>query len=187
LNDIISDGKPSSTIICISGKKFNINNKQFDVSDFNECASVITGSVINNNRACGSDGTSMNIGFKHDRGFTSLIDVCYSKKRAAAIYTSHRINGQTIKNAMKVSSRPSGFKTSEIPTKISPASSFTKVKQLERFKQLVGDEKAEEYLNKTYLARGHLVPDGDMIFASHQFSTYFYLNVVPQFQSVKNY
>lgn len=129
----------------------------------------------------------MNIGFNQERGFATLIEVCYSKKRASSIFTIHTIHGKTIKNAMKSSTRPSTFKTAEVPSNISPATSFTKVKQLERFTQIFESrDKAEEYLNKTYLARGHLSPDGDMIFFSGQFSTYFYINVVPQFQSINN-
>lgn len=130
----------------------------------------------------------MNIGFQlsDSRGFVNLIDVCYSKRRGSSIYTSHVVQGNTIKNSMKTSSRPSTFKTTEVPTKVSAASSFTKAKQLERFTSLLGSAVAEEYLNKTFLARGHLAPDGDMVFISWQWSTYYYINVIPQFQSINN-
>lgn len=163
-----------------------INDKQYHVSDFNECANAITGNVVNKNHICGGDGVTMSIGFNDERNFAGLIDVCYSKKRGSSIYTSHTIHGNTIKNAMKAQSRPSTFKTTEISPKISAASSFTKVKQLERLSQILGSDKAEEYLNVTYLARGHLTPDADMIFFSWQSSTYYYINVVPQFQSINN-
>lgn len=142
---------------------------------------------MNLNKACGIDGILLNIGFNNERGFAKLIEICYSKKRATPIYTLHTIHGKTIKNAMKASTRPSSFKTAEVPINVSPASSFTKVKQLERFTEILGSrDKAEAYLNQTYLARGHLCPDGDMIFFSHQFATYYYINVVGQFQSINN-
>lgn len=35
-----------------------------------------------------------------------------------------------------------------------------------------------------YLSRGHLSPDADFIFSSGQFATYFYLNVVPEYQII---
>jgi hypothetical protein len=35
-----------------------------------------------------------------------------------------------------------------------------------------------------YLSRGHLSPDADFIFTSGQFATYFYLNVMPEFQII---
>ena len=63
---------------------------------------------------------------------------------------------------MKTSTRPSTFKTAEVPSNISPANSFTKASQVIRLTDLLGNRiKAEEYINQTYLARGHLTPDGD--------------------------
>ena len=88
---------------------------------------------------------------------------------------------------MKSNTRPSTFKTSEVPSNINAAKSFTKSNQLKRFEAIFGDQqKAEEIINKTYLARGHLAPDGDFIFVSWQFSTYYYINTVPQWQSINN-
>lgn len=185
---ILIGGKSSNTIICASGSKFAINNKEHAVAEFNECTHAITGNVLNRNRQCANDGIFMNIGFQlsDGRGFVNLIDVCYSKRRGSAIYTSHVVPGKTIKNSMKTSSRPSTFKTTEIPTKVSAAASFTKAKQLERFTSILGSSVAEEYLNKTFLARGHLTPDGDMVMSAWQWSTYYYINVIPQFQSINN-
>ena len=121
------------------------------------------------------------------RGFVNLTDVCYAKKRASAIYSAHVIQGNSIKNSMKSSQRPSTFKTVEVPTNIGVASSFTKASQMKRFTDIFGSaEKASEYLDKTFLVRGHLTPDGDMIFVSWQWSTYYYINVVPQWQSINN-
>lgn len=135
-----------------------------------------------------NEGVVLNIGFQltDNRGFMNLIGVCFNKKISTPIYTIHTILGKTIKNGMKSATRPSTFKTTEVPTKIPIASAYTKAKQLERFSEILGEEKAEEYLNKTFLARGHLTPDGDMVFVSWQWSTYYYINVVPQFQSINN-
>jgi hypothetical protein len=159
------------------------------VAEFNECSSAITGSVVNRNRYCSGNGSFINIGFmlSDSRGFVNLIDVCYNKKRGSAVYTAHVVQGISIKNAMKASQRPSSFKSTEVPSKIAAATSFTKASQLKRFTTIFGNEdKAGEYLNKTYLARGHLAPDGDMIFVSWQWSTYYYINVIPQWQSINN-
>lgn len=188
-NIIFIDEKPSSTIICERGNKFNINSNEYTIAEFNECSQIISGNVINRNIQCGNDGVFFNIGFNlpDSKGFVNLIAVCYSKKRGSAIFTSHVLYGKTIKSAMKSSARPSTFKTSEIPAKVSAPTSFTKAKQLERFSDIFGSRtEAEGFLNETYLARGHLTPDGDMIFVSWQWSTYYYLNVVPQFQKINN-
>lgn len=116
-----------------------------------------------------------------------MIDVCYNKKKGSTIYTKHVLQGQAIKHAMKSSTRPSGFKTSEVPSNIDAPKSFTKANQLKRFEDIFGDkEKAQEFLNKTYLARGHLAPDGDFLFVSWQFTSYYYINTIPQWQSINN-
>lgn len=144
---------------------------------------------MNLNQKCGGNGSLIKIGFQlsESRGFVSLIDVCYNKKRASTTYTKHVVQGKAMKNAMKSSTRPSTFKTTEVPSNIDAAKSFTKVNQLKRFKEIFNDEeKAQEYLNKTYLARGHLAPDGDFIFVSWQFTSYYYINTIPQWQSINN-
>lgn len=44
---------------------------------------------------------------------------------------------------------------------------------------------AEKYItNSSYLSRGHLAPDSDFIFASWQYTTYYYINSNPQWQQV---
>lgn len=159
------------------------------MSEFIECSSQISGSAVNLNRKCAENGSFINVGFQlsDGKGFVNLIDVCYSKKKGSSIYTRHILQGQAIKNAMKSSTRPSTFKTAEIPSNIEAPKSFTKANQLRRFETIFGDrEEAQEFLNKTYLARGHLAPDGDFLFVSWQFASYYYINVFPQWQSINN-
>lgn len=159
------------------------------MSEFNECHLQVNGNAMNLNQNCGGNGSLINIGFQlgDGRGFVSLIDVCYNKKRGSTIYTKHVLQGKAIKNAMKSSTRPSNFKTSEVPSNIDAPKSFTKANQLKRFNEIFNDqEKAQEYLNKTFLARGHLSPDGDFIFVSWQFASYYYINTIPQWQSINN-
>lgn len=178
------------------------------MSDFNECSSQISGNAINLNRKCADNGSIISIGFQlsDGKGFINLIDVCYNKKKGSSIYSRHVLQGNAIKNSMKSSTRPSTFKTAEVPSNIEASKSFTKANQLKRFEIIFNErEKAQEYLNKTYLARGHLAPDGynflmqlekqnilipyicrDFIYVSWQFATYYYVNTVPQWQSINN-
>lgn len=46
---------------------------------------------------------------------------------------------------------------------------------------------AARYINTgSYLARGHLTPDGDGVYVTSQFITYFLVNTVPQWQVINN-
>lgn len=50
--------------------------------------------------------------------------------------------------------------------------------------QLLGTRRSKEVLDVSSLVRGHLSPDGDFLWAPHQWATYFYANVAPQFSSI---
>lgn len=159
------------------------------MNEFSGCKTSITGNLANRNRKCSSDGSFINIGFQlvDNNGFVDLIDICYSKNRGSSIYSSHRVYGTTIKNTMRSNQRPSTFKQTEVPSNIKAATSFTKSSQMKRLTDILdSSEKAEKYLNQTFLARGHLTPDADMVFVSWQWSTYYYINVIPQWQSINN-
>ena len=82
-------------------------------------------------------------------------------------------------------SRPS-FKSSGTASHVNPATSYTQASQKTRLTELLGSATlADQYLSSTsFLARGHLAPDGDGIFRSWSFTTYFYTNVAPEWQVV---
>jgi len=43
---------------------------------------------------------------------------------------------------------------------------------------------ASDVLRVSGLVRGHLSPDGDHLWAPHQWATYFYANVAPQWETI---
>lgn len=77
------------------------------------------------------------------------------------------------------------FKTTGLPTNAHPSDAYKKATQINHFTELLGLAQTETYFGSTsFFARGHLTPDADFVFPSAQWSTYFYLNTCPQFQSV---
>lgn len=60
---------------------------------------------------------------------------------------------------------------------------YTQANQVKVFESLFGPD--QTYIDsKNYLARGHLSPDADFIFAYEQLSTYYYANVAPEYQPI---
>lgn len=49
---------------------------------------------------------------------------------------------------------------------------------------MLGENKANYILARSYLSRGHLSPDGDFLLGAWQDLTYFYVNTAPQWQSI---
>uniref|UniRef100_U5ET74 Putative deoxyribonuclease i n=1 Tax=Corethrella appendiculata TaxID=1370023 RepID=U5ET74_9DIPT len=180
------ESQTTTSIKCVSDALFEINGQIFNSTDF-ECKIGITGDLNQTNKACAQGkGAIFEIGHDFRKSFNVfivLIEVCYNMNTASVIYTQNVING----NASSVieSNRPT-FKVNGVPSSVSPANSYMQTNQKLRFTTLLDNSSlADFYLNRTsYLARGHLSPDADMIYRSSQFSTYFYLNVAPQWQNV---
>lgn len=76
-----------------------------------------------------------------------------------------------------------GFKTFGTPKRARPEQNYRIQNQLKQFRKILGSHQ-KYFSNSTFLSRGHFAPDADFIFSSHQFATYFYANVCPQFQSI---
>lgn len=184
-NSIILTGVTTSPITCSSGLTFLLNGQNQESINL-ECANTITGQIEQTSTQCWRDtATLQKIGFQTTNNFVTYIDVCYSMITGSAKYTRHVIPGQSIDYSVIESSRPS-FKSTGTPSHVSPATSYTQAQQLIRLTELLGSqEQASKFIyTNSYLARGHLAPDGDGIFRSWQFSTYFYSNAAPQWQVV---
>lgn len=84
---------------------------------------------------------------------------------------------------------PPTWSRTGIPGGINIARAYEKRYQLDRFTEIFGSRDiAEKYidLDNKFLAKGHLSPNADAIFASWTRATYLYINSVPQWQAVNN-
>lgn len=74
-----------------------------------------------------------------------------------------------------------------LPPKVSANLVYKQTYQKSRFTKLLGTaELSRRYIQigKSYLARGHLTPVADFQYAAWQFSSFYYINTTPQWQSV---
>ncbi|KAF5286013.1 hypothetical protein FQR65_LT13010 [Abscondita terminalis] len=120
-----------------------------------QCKSIVKGSVITTSRRCGNNmGKIMNIGYQVTR--TQFLTLFES------CYDSKRVNPIYTNHTIYGQAVPALSRQSFRP----PFS-----------------EEGTPY-NLQFLSRGHLSPDADFIFAPMQFTTYFFVNVNPHWQSI---
>ncbi|KAK7074799.1 hypothetical protein SK128_018969 [Halocaridina rubra] len=112
------------------------------------------------------------------------IDICFDEMRETALFTYHQINGNHTDAKIIESSRPS-FKRTNMIT-INANRVYTIKAQKALFTQLLHSGRHLTGEREHYLARGHLTPDSDFVLAPEQDATYYYANVVPQWQAVNN-
>uniref|UniRef100_A0A8D8V9W2 Uncharacterized protein n=1 Tax=Cacopsylla melanoneura TaxID=428564 RepID=A0A8D8V9W2_9HEMI len=131
-------------------------------------------------------GEIFDIGFKVISGFVKLFSVCHDVKAATTLYAQHNVYN-SIGGAQQESKRPQfrvGDKT--MFKGLPPKKAYNQNNQKSVFETALGSKtEADQIINKSsFLARGHLAPDGDFLFAAWQYATYYYANVCPQFQSI---
>lgn len=105
---------------------------------------------------------------------------CNSWRFNFDIFSSHS-------DASKSNYRPP-FSTEALGPGVSADVAYKQIFEKATFTKLLGSSKlADKYINQdSYLARGHLAPDEDFLFASWQYATFFYINTVPQWQAINN-
>lgn len=64
--------------------------------------------------------------------------------------------------------------------------SYSKVSQKALLRHLLNTTEHLTAKRQHYLAKGHLAPDSDFVLEAEQDATYYYANVVPQWQAVNN-
>ncbi|XP_026465021.1 uncharacterized protein LOC113367648 [Ctenocephalides felis] len=170
-----------------SGAKLRYSGQTFAPGDVT-CKTSVTGDVQTTRQTCaGGKGTWSIVGFDLRNGsFVELYKVCYNQSTGDAVYSHHKLAGKSIGFKQIEPNRPS-FKSAGSAPGVSPAVAYKGNEQLEMFSKLLGKRQAKKFIEldkNKILARGHLAPDGDFSLVPHQFATYFYINVCPQWQVV---
>ncbi|CAH1995621.1 unnamed protein product [Acanthoscelides obtectus] len=148
-----------------------------------KCKKLVCNSVKNTG-SCGRSGTEYQIGYEvHDRDDV-LTDVlsCYDHSSWIPLYAFHVVHGRNLEGAKQIP-RPD-FRKGTLDNGRIIADVFQQKNQTEIFKHLTGTDK---YItHSSYLEKGHLAPQGDFVYPTSQISSFYYINVAPQWKSINN-
>lgn len=129
----------------------------------------------------GQIGTLIKIGFYVGAAVKGTIEVCHDMEVSRTFWAKHNLWDE-VSASDHGNDRPSwdqeyfNFDVNHY---------YTQIEQWKTISRLVGsDDLADEYLpgGDVYLSRGHLAPNGDLIFYSWMDSSFYFLNVAPQWQ-----
>uniref|UniRef100_A0AAG5DH18 DNA/RNA non-specific endonuclease domain-containing protein n=1 Tax=Anopheles atroparvus TaxID=41427 RepID=A0AAG5DH18_ANOAO len=190
-NVITKVGKSLASLTCYENRTFTFGNLKGNFLTLTlpaiNCSSPISGAIMPRNTSCAEgSGRLHELGFEmNDETFVRYFKACYNLEKLSAIYSEHQLPGKLLSHAQIGNTRPS-FKVGGIASKVSLASVYTRKHQQERFATLLGSATlASQYINSSsYLAKGHLTPDGDAIVDSWTAATYFFINAAPEWQAV---
>ncbi|XP_066960206.1 uncharacterized protein [Macrobrachium rosenbergii] len=137
------------------------------------------------NSKCGEKGKRYDIGWPIRPGFfVPLIHLCYDDQVETTEFTYHKVQGRSIGIRSIDSSRP-GFRSAGL-FDVDVNNVYKRRNQRPLFLELLGTTEHLTSQGQHYLARGHLAPDSDFFYTAEQDATYFYANVVPQWQDFNN-
>ncbi|XP_034935246.1 uncharacterized protein [Chelonus insularis] len=120
--------------------------------------------------------------------FYKIIDFCHNEQWSHTVYAHTQI--PAVINAAARNVPYPGFVKGEFFQGIAISKIYTKRNQREVLGVILNNKSlAHHYIQSTgsyYLARGHLIAKRDLIYAAQQRATFYYVNVVPMWQSINN-
>ena len=129
----------------------------------------------------GGRGRLSQLGFRVSGRLAPLLTVCHREEGEVTHYTSHNLPGHLLTARLPV--RRPNFREGDLYYR-----SVSAAKAYRQSEQRASLEEAGAWDPDLglFLARGHLVPQADMLYPDWQQLTFFYSNTVPQWQVINN-
>uniref|UniRef100_A0A034WP10 DNA/RNA non-specific endonuclease domain-containing protein n=1 Tax=Bactrocera dorsalis TaxID=27457 RepID=A0A034WP10_BACDO len=170
---------------CAGDKNFFINNEKVNFSKIN-CTTISIPTPIRTGFCCSGEGTELIIIGNEIKSNGSCytiptMQVCFDQIRQTTLYVEHKITPASIHYRKHVPRK--NFTSDDFfgGRNIDPL--YRTSKQIKALKRILGKDVSIYVTAKNYLSRGHLVAKADLIFSGQQKSTFYYVNIVPQWQS----
>uniref|UniRef100_C6ZQX7 Salivary deoxyribonuclease I n=1 Tax=Ochlerotatus triseriatus TaxID=7162 RepID=C6ZQX7_OCHTR len=184
-----------ATITCDNGLMFEMSARRVNISTVT-CARKVTGNYrpkpdpqcAGTNKAIG-----FNVPFPTGDIFFDLFYSCFDETRGSTLFTHHVLFGNEIDHKCIYGSSRPDFKSAGFPDNFFISTAYTQLSQKARLTDLfnvrmsnpVAQAEAQRYIfDHSYLQKGHLTPDGDELFTTWQWSTYFFINVAGMWESI---
>ncbi|XP_067633187.1 uncharacterized protein [Eurosta solidaginis] len=174
--------KQTVTLTCKNGA-FTYDGNNYKLADL-KCSKIPTSDLQVTETTCADEqGVIFEAGFKVEDNFYIAFKICYDTANERTLYSESIVNGAAqsfkINESTRRTFRADGMKFSTTATN----KYYKTTGQITRFESLFG--KNQPYVSSTmFMARGHLAPDADFVFAYEQLATYYYANCAPEWQVV---
>ncbi|TRY70030.1 hypothetical protein TCAL_15017 [Tigriopus californicus] len=181
-----------ATAECLGGDEFEAKTSNDDpvIVPFDKlgCVTQPVDDATDQGNLCGrlNEGLAIDIGFAMENSFATLIQACLDVEASRSIFAHHVLYPE-IRGRSNVSGneRPYYFQPDEYyGYEINEY--YTQIKQKETVASLLGSQAlADQYIRPDeyfYFSRGHLAPNADFIYFSHQDASFYFMNVAPQWQ-----
>lgn len=170
------------TAQCLQNQYFLVNGTIYPFANFS-CTDWPTYTARRTGRSCNGGTDLLEIGFEVLGGFVQTLDVCHDEVNEVTRYVHHVLNPSSAQYQRSVA-RPRYFLEGDFYGGKNVDQIYTKIQQNITVSGILGMD-ASPYFNDSidvYMARGHMAAKVDLIFGAPQLSTFFFVNVAPQWQ-----
>lgn len=170
------------TAQCLQGLYFLVNGTIHPFNNFS-CTAWPTYTARRTGRQCNGGTDLLEVGFEIKGGFLQTMDICHDEINEVTRYVHHILNPSSAAYQRSVA-RPR-FIEGDFYAGKNVDSLYTKIQQNITISNILGMD-ASPYFNDSidiYMARGHMAAKVDFIFGAPQMSTFFFVNVGPQWQA----
>lgn len=164
---------------CLGGTRYQtVDGTEMDIIEDFTCPSNFEPHVLHTTEQCSNRGTLLRVGFdliiNGNKKFRRVYDVCYDLETSNPIYVKNEFTKTNLKQQPNVDC-PDNWRYRGYFGGLNANNRYTKRTSFDNIRSQLNRAKAEKIIDVTsskhFLARGHLAPKGDFVFAPKKLIT----------------